>query len=586
MKYKEIVSAEFIERPNRFIAYVDLMGVRTKVHVKNTGRCRELLTDHARVYLEKNGKESRATAYDLVAVEKEGRLVNMDSNAPNRVAGEWLQAGGLYRDVSLVRPEKTFGSSRFDFYVESASGRRAYIEVKGVTLEREGVAAFPDAPSERALKHVEELIEARRQGYEAYLLFVIQMKGVCRVEPNLDTQPAFGEALKLARREGVRLLAYDCLVREDSLELDAPVPVVLDSLDRIAEPLLAWYDAGRRILPWREEPTPYHVWLSEIMLQQTRVEAVKPYYDRFLQALPDIGSLAAVEEERLLKLWEGLGYYNRARNLKKAAEILVSEYGGEMPGDYEKIQALPGIGSYTAGAISSIAFGRTYPAVDGNVLRILSRLRADDRDILNAKVKKSVEDELLDVMPIDRPGDFNQALMELGAMVCIPNGAPKCEECPWKEFCLARARELTAEFPKKAQKKPRSVEKKTILVIQDAGRVALRKRPAKGLLAGMYEFPSLEGHCEEAEVSAYLRKIGLSPIRIRKLPSAKHVFTHKEWHMTGYLIRVDELAVKGEGQELQGFVFVEPEQTMTDYPIPSAFAAYAERVEMRRPREK
>lgn len=586
MKYAEIVSAEFIERPNRFIAYVDLMGERTKVHVKNTGRCRELLTDHAKVYLERSGKADRSTAYDLVAVEKGDRLVNMDSNAPNRVAGEWLQMGGLYRDVSLVRPEKTFGSSRFDFYVESASGRRAYIEVKGVTLEREGVAAFPDAPSERALKHVEELIEARRQGFEAYLLFVIQMKGVCRVEPNWETQPAFGEALKLARREGVRLLAYDCLVREDSLELDAPVPVVLDSLDRIAGPLLSWYDAGRRILPWREEPTPYHVWLSEIMLQQTRVEAVKPYYDHFLQALPDIGSLAAVEEERLLKLWEGLGYYNRARNLKKAAEILVSECGGEMPDDYEKILALPGIGSYTAGAISSIAFGRPYPAVDGNVLRILARLRADDRDILNAKVKKSVEDELTDVMPADRPGDFNQALMELGAMVCIPNGAPKCEECPWKELCLAREKGRTAEFPKKAQKKPRSIEEKTILVIQDAGRVALRKRPAKGLLAGMYEFPSLEGHCEETEVSAYLREIGLSPIRIRKLPPAKHVFTHREWHMTGYLIRVDELAVKGEGQKLQGFVFVEPEQTLTDYPIPSAFAAYAERVEMRRPREK
>lgn len=586
MKYAEIVSAEFIERPNRFIAYVDLMGERTKVHVKNTGRCRELLTDHAKVYLERSGKADRSTAYDLVAVEKGDRLVNMDSNAPNRVAGEWLRAGGLYRDVSLVKPEKTFGSSRFDFYVESVSGRRAYIEVKGVTLEREGVAAFPDAPSERALKHVEELIEARKQGFEAYLLFVIQMKGICRVEPNWETQPAFGEALKLARREGVRLLAYDCLVREDSLELDAPVPVVLDSLDRIAGPLLSWYDAGRRILPWREEPTPYHVWLSEIMLQQTRVEAVKPYYDRFLQALPDIGSLAAVEEERLLKLWEGLGYYNRARNLKKAAEILVSECGGEMPDDYEKILALPGIGSYTAGAISSIAFGRPYPAVDGNVLRILARLRADDRDILNAKVKKSVEDELTDVMPADRPGDFNQALMELGAMVCIPNGAPKCEECPWKELCLAREKGRTAEFPKKAQKKPRSIEEKTILVIQDAGRVALRKRPAKGLLAGMYEFPSLEGHCEETEVSAYLREIGLSPIRIRKLPPAKHVFTHREWHMTGYLIRVDELAVKGEGQKLQGFVFVEPEQTLTDYPIPSAFAAYAERVEMRRPREK
>lgn len=584
MKYTEIVSAEFIERQNRFVAYVDLMGKRTKVHVKNTGRCRELLTDHARVYLEKSGNADRSTAYDLVAVEKGERLVNMDSSAPNKVAGEWLRAGGLYGDVSLVRPEKTFGNSRFDFYVESISGRRAYIEVKGVTLEREGVAAFPDAPSERALKHVEELMEAQRQGYEAYLLFVIQMKGVCRVEPNWETQPAFGEALKRARKAGVRLLAYDCLVGRESLELDTSVPVVLDSLDRIAEPLLSWYDTGRRILPWREEPTPYHVWLSEIMLQQTRVEAVKPYYDRFLRELPDIGSLAAVEEERLLKLWEGLGYYNRARNLKKAAEILVSEYGGEMPDDYEKIVALPGIGSYTAGAVSSIAFGRPYPAVDGNVLRILARLRADERDILNAKVKKSVEEELLDVMPADRPGDFNQALMELGATVCIPNGAPKCEICPWRELCLARARGQTAEFPKKAPKKPRSIEKKTILVIQDAERVALRKRPESGLLAGMYEFPSLEGHCGETEVSAYLREIGLSPIRIRKLPPAKHVFTHKEWHMTGYLIRVDELAARTPGQEQQGFVFVEPEQTRTNYPIPSAFAVYAERVEMRRRR--
>lgn len=586
MKYTGIVSAEFIERPNRFVAYVELMGVRTKVHVKNTGRCLELLTDHAKVYLEKSGKETRSTAYDLVAVEKEGRLVNMDSGAPNRVAGEWLRAGGLFKDVSLVRPEKTFGSSRFDFYVESASGRKAFIEVKGVTLERDHVAAFPDAPSERALKHVEELIEACAQGYEAYLLFVVQMKGARYVEPNWDTQPAFGDALRRARRAGVRLLAYDCLVGEDSLEMDVPVPVCLDSLDRIAEPLLAWYDKGRRILPWREEPTPYHVWLSEIMLQQTRVEAVKPYYDRFLQALPDIGSLAAVEEERLLKLWEGLGYYNRARNLKRAAEILVSEYDGEMPDDFERIAALPGIGSYTAGAVSSIAFGRPYPAVDGNVLRILSRLRADDRDILNAKVKRAVEEELLDVMPEDRPGDFNQALMELGAMVCIPNGAPKCGECPWRELCLARAQGRMGEFPKKAKKKPRSIEKKTVLVIQDAERVALHKRPGKGLLAGMYEFPSLEGHCEEAEVSAYLKEIGLLPIRIRRLPAAKHVFTHREWHMTGYLIRVDELAVKEPGEELQGFVFVEPEQTRTSYPIPSAFAAYAEWVEMRHPKEK
>lgn len=582
MKYHKIVPARFIERPNRFIAYVELMGKRVKVHVKNTGRCRELLQDNVQVYLEMNDNRERSTAYDLVAVDKNGRLVNMDSNAPNKAAGEWLAGGGLYEDVSLVRPETTFGNSRFDFYIESASGRKAFIEVKGVTLEHNDVAAFPDAPSERALKHVEELIEARRQGYEAYLLFVIQMKGIRYVEPAWDIQPAFGEALQNARNAGVRILAYDCRVGMDSLTIDEPVPVVVDSLDRIAEPLLAWYDAGRRILPWREEPTPYHVWLSEIMLQQTRVEAVKPYYDRFLQALPDVESLALVEEEKLLKLWEGLGYYNRARNLKKAAMKIVSEYGGKIPGKYEELLKLPGIGSYTAGAIASIAFGQAQPAVDGNVLRILSRLRADERDILDAKVKKSVEDDLAGVMPADRPGDFNQALMELGAMICIPNGAAKCEECPWRELCQARAQQRVMELPKKAPKKPRNIEKKTILVIQDANLVALCKRPDKGLLAGMYEFPSMEGHRDEEQVIAYLKELGLSPIRIRKLAPAKHVFTHKEWHMTGYEVRVDELARLENGENNQGLIFIDPEETKTNYPIPSAFAVYAEHVDMRR----
>lgn len=286
MKYNNIITANFIERPNRFIAYVNIAGERTKVHVKNTGRCRELLQEQAEVYLEKSANPERSTAYDLVAVDKTGRLINMDSNAPNKVVGEWLAAGGLYRDVSLVRPEKVFGNSRFDFYVESEAGERAFIEVKGVTLENDNVAAFPDAPSERAVKHIEELVEAHTQGYEAYLIFVVQMKGISHVEPNWKTQPAFGEALKKARQAGVHLLAYDCLVEKDSLEVNEQVPVVLDSLDLIAQPLLAWYDAGRRILPWREEPTPYHVWLSEIMLQQTRVEAVKPYYDRFLRHLP------------------------------------------------------------------------------------------------------------------------------------------------------------------------------------------------------------------------------------------------------------------------------------------------------------
>ncbi len=586
MKYNKIVPARFIERPNRFIAYVELMGKRVKVHVKNTGRCKELLQDNAQVYLEMSDNKERSTAYDLVVVDKGGRLVNMDSNAPNKVVGEWLAGGGLYEDVSLVRPETTFGHSRFDFYAESISGKKAFIEVKGVTLENDDVAAFPDAPSERAVKHVEELMEARRQGYEAYLLFVIQMKGVRYMEPNWDTQPAFGQVLQRARNAGVKILAYDCIVGEDNLTIDKPVPVFVDSLDRIAKPLLAWYDAGRRILPWREEPTPYHVWLSEIMLQQTRVEAVKPYYDRFLQALPDVSSLAEVEEEKLLKLWEGLGYYNRARNLKKAARKVVTEYGGDIPGRYEELLKLPGIGSYTAGAIASIAFEQVQPAVDGNVLRILARLRGDDRDILDAKVKKSVEEDLRGIMPIDRPGDFNQALMELGAMVCIPNGAAKCEVCPWGEFCLAREQQRVEEFPRKAPKKPRSIEEKTILVIQDANLVALRKRPDKGLLAGMYEFPSMEGSRDEEQVLSYIRELGLSPIRIQKLMPAKHVFTHKEWHMTGYVIRVDELSPVVEGQDGQGLIFINPEQTRTDYPIPSAFAVYAEHVEMKRNRDK
>lgn len=581
MKYRKMIPAKFLERPNRFIAYVDIAGKRTKVHVKNTGRCKELLQENATVYLEESDNKERSTAYDLVVVDKAGRLINMDSNAPNKVVGEWLEAGGLYEDVSLVKPEKTYGNSRFDFYVESASGKKAFLEVKGVTLEEDNVAAFPDAPSERAVKHVEELITAHQEGYEAYLVFVVQMKGVVRVEPNWSTQPAFGEALRRARKEGVKLLSYDCLVEQDSLQIDEAVPVVIDSLDRIAEPLLAWYDRGRRILPWREEPTPYHVWLSEIMLQQTRVEAVKPYYERFLKELPDIESLAGVEEEKLLKLWEGLGYYNRARNLKKAAMQIVIDYDGVMPGTYEELVKLPGIGSYTAGAVSSIAFGNPVPAVDGNVLRILARLRMDDRDILDAKVKKAVKEELAVVMPTDRPGDFNQALMELGAMVCIPNGMAKCEECPWKELCQARKEDRVLEFPKKAPKKPRSIEEKTILVLQDAEKVALHKRPAKGLLAGMYEFPWLEGHRSEKQVLEYLEEMGMKAIRIRKLEPAKHIFSHKEWHMTGYAVRVDELAGLGMDKK-EPFLFIDPAETKDKYPIPSAFAAYADYMEMKR----
>ena len=258
-------------------------------------------------------------------------------------------------------------------------------------------------------------------------------------------------------------------------------------LEQLAEPLLSWYDEHARILPWREEPTAYRVWVSEIMLQQTRVEAVKPYYERFMEALPGIRELAACPEERLLKLWEGLGYYNRARNLKKAAEILVEEYEGVMPKDYEAVLALPGIGSYTAGAVLSIAYEKCYPAVDGNVLRVLSRVTEDDRDILKQSVKKSVETALQAVMPQDRPGAFNQALMELGATVCVPNGQARCEECPLKNLCRGHRDGIELEFPKKAAKKPRRVEERTVLVLLRGDDRAIRKRPPKGLLSGLYE---------------------------------------------------------------------------------------------------
>lgn len=345
--------------------------------------------------------------------------------------------------------------------------------------------------------------------------------------------------------------------------------------ERIVQPLLDWYDKNRRSLPWREDPSPYHVWISEIMLQQTRVEAVREYYRRFLAELPDIAALAEVGEEKLLKLWEGLGYYNRARNLKKSAILIMEQYDGIMPDTYEELLKLPGIGSYTAGAIASIAFGRDVPAVDGNVLRVITRVEADSSDITDEKVKKRIAEELTGILPKGKSGNFNQALMDLGAMVCLPNGAPKCELCPWQEFCMARIEERIDRIPYKTPKKQRTLEKKTVLVIHLNGSILLHKRPAKGLLAGMYELPSMKEHCGPEEVLDYVRELGFGPIHIETLPPSRHVFTHKEWLMNAYLIKADELS---EMENITGrdrnWKMVSPEMTRKHYPIPSAFAAY------------
>ena len=583
MRYERIQKAVFIERPNRFIAYAKLNGKRETVHVKNTGRCAELLRPGAVIYVQESDNPDRKTKWDLIAVEKpvkEGkRLINMDSQIPNKVVQEWIEQGRFISDVTLIKPETTYGNSRFDLYVE-AGERKIFIEVKGVTLEEDGVCRFPDAPSERAVKHLEELIQAKKEGYEAYVFFVIQMKDVRYFTPNTDTHPEFAETLKKAQAAGVELLAYDCEVTPESIAAGEPVEVVLKSprLKECAPLLVEWFANNKRDLPWRRRMDAYRVWISEIMLQQTRVEAVKPYYDRFLKELPDVKALAKVPEDRLLKLWEGLGYYNRARNLKEAACQIMEEHGGVFPETYEDIRSLKGIGSYTAGAISSFAYGIPKPAVDGNVLRVVTRITADADDIAKAGTKTKIEAAVEEVIPKDHAGDFNQSLIELGALVCVPNGEPKCAECPVSCLCLAHAQGRETEYPVKKKAKGRRIEKRTILIFRDNDKTAIRKRPDTGLLAGMYEFPGREGHLKQAEVIEYAKEAGLMPVRVKRLGSAKHIFSHVEWHMIGYEVVVDELErqmKKSGGEEGEAdVIFAGLKELEEKYPMPSAFEAY------------
>lgn len=356
-------------------------------------------------------------------------------------------------------------------------------------------------------------------------------------------------------------------------------------------PLLEWYEENKRTLPWRQEVSPYRVWVSEIMLQQTRVEAVKPFFERFTNRLPDVQALAECPEDELLKLWEGLGYYNRVRNMQKAAIQVMEQHQGELPADYEALLRLKGIGSYTAGAIASIAYQIPVPAVDGNVLRILTRVAEDDTDIMKASFRKQVEEQLTaymqsDVFEAKRSGDFNQALMELGATVCVPNGAPNCECCPWRDLCQARKNNRIMELPVKTKAKERRIEKRTVLVLRDGERVAIRKRPKKGLLAGLYELPNVEGHLSQEEALLHVKGLRLSPIRIQKLPEAKHIFSHVEWQMQGYAILIEEpeyvreltesgVKQKKEKLQEQSLIYVEAATSEQKYAIPAAFAAYA-----------
>ncbi len=337
-------------------------------------------------------------------------------------------------------------------------------------------------------------------------------------------------------------------------------------LDCLPEPLLAWFRANARDLPWRRTTDPYRIWVSEIMLQQTRVAAVLGYYARFLESFPSVEDLAKAPEERLMKLWEGLGYYSRARNLQKAAGI-VAERGG-FPDTYEELLVLPGIGDYTASAIASAAFGRREAAIDGNVLRVVTRLTDCHDDILDPKTKKNIRAQVQAVMPAD-PADirvFNQATMELGATVCVPNGPPKCEACPARDFCLGRIRGTVESLPVKKPKKARRAEDKTVFLLLRDGKVALRKRPDTGLLASLWEFPNVENALDEDTAPSAVASWGLEPKAWKNKLTAKHIFTHVEWHMTGYT-----LEVAGDGPA--DFEWVDAAGLKT-HAVPSAFARY------------
>lgn len=333
--------------------------------------------------------------------------------------------------------------------------------------------------------------------------------------------------------------------------------------------LLDWYGATARPLPWREEITPYRVWISEIMLQQTRVEAVIPYYQRFLSAFPDVKSLAEAPDGLLMKCWEGLGYYSRARNLRRAAEKIVTEYNGVFPADYESLLSLPGVGPYTAGAIGSIAFGLPTPAVDGNVLRILARLGKVGEDVLSPAVKNSFTAALAAVYPKGKKaGVLTQAFMELGQRHCLPNGAPLCEGCPLSAICRAHLSGEEENFPVRTPKKGRKVLKKTVLLLHCNGRFALRQRPKEGLLAELWEFPNTDGFLSPEEAADYIASLGLSPLGVTETEGGKHIFTHLEWHMKGYFA---ECACETPPA---GLVFATPEEIRDRYAIATAFRPF------------
>ena len=338
-------------------------------------------------------------------------------------------------------------------------------------------------------------------------------------------------------------------------------------LKQLPSLLLPWFSRHRRELPWRRDREPYHVWLSEIMLQQTRVEAVRGYYERFLERLPTVGALARAEENELLKLWEGLGYYSRVRNLQKAARRILDDYGGVFPRTYDEIRALPGIGPYTAGAICSICFELPTPAVDGNVLRVISRFLADDAPVTDERVKRETARRLSEVYPTGHCGDFTQALMELGATVCLPNGAPLCQSCPLRELCRAHLSGTETKYPVKAAKKPRRVEERTVFILRCGEKLAVYKRPASGLLAGLWQLPDVPGALDLKDALSQAEAWGVKPRNVEKVVRRQHIFTHVQWELTGCYLEC--------GAEAR-FTWVTPSELKERIGLPTAYRQFLE----------
>lgn len=352
------------------------------------------------------------------------------------------------------------------------------------------------------------------------------------------------------------------LIQSDKMEKNN----CLFILTQVSQPLLDWYHKNARVLPWRENTDPYRVWVSEIMLQQTRVAAVIPYFLRFMEQLPTVEALATAPEEQLLKLWEGLGYYSRARNLQKAAKIICAQYGGIFPERYEDILSLPGIGPYTAGAVASISFEQPIPAVDGNVLRVVSRLLELDTDLSGSAEKKQIEKLLSIIYPEGQCGAFTQALMELGAVICIPGAAPRCTACPLQQICSAFEAGTQATFPVTAQKKPRKKENKTVFLLHCKNKVALHRRPPHGLLGGLWEFPNAEEHLDIDTAEAWLTERGLSIQTFAEKAPKKHIFTHIEWHMRCYYAECDN--------ENSDFIWVTEQTLLEEISLPTAFRKF------------